>query len=160
MLDLHLAPHIAALTNMIRSRALVLYFQPFASIRLERMSQAFGWSVDELEQQVVSLIQSGEIKARVDRQNKVRKPPPRLLGMHPLCRLTTNPGRFSRRRRRTSARRSSLGLSRTGRACRPRTGSCCCACGCEFILFCLSCPLALAVLVLTGLVTGNKRTSS
>ena len=57
--------------NLIRSKALVLYFQPFASIRLERMSQAFGWSVDDLERQVVSLIQSGEIKARVDRQNKV-----------------------------------------------------------------------------------------
>ena len=52
----------------------MLYFQPFASIRLERMSQAFGWSVDDLERQVVSLIQSGEIKARVDRQNKVRAP--------------------------------------------------------------------------------------
>ena len=42
--------------NLIRSKALVLYFQPFASIRLERMSQAFGWSVDDLERQVVSLI--------------------------------------------------------------------------------------------------------
>ena len=59
------------LTNLIRSRALVLYFQPFASIKLDRMSVAFGWSPTELEEQVVSLIQSGEIKARVDRQNKV-----------------------------------------------------------------------------------------
>ena len=63
--------HVDTLTNLIRSKALVLYFQPFSSIRLERMSQAFGWSVDDLERQVVSLIQSGEIKARVDRQNKV-----------------------------------------------------------------------------------------
>ncbi|KAI0697628.1 PCI-domain-containing protein [Cerioporus squamosus] len=72
-LDVHLYGHMPAITNLIRSKALVQYFQPFASIRLERMSQAFGWSVEELEQQVVSLIQSGEIKARVDRQNKILK---------------------------------------------------------------------------------------
>lgn len=72
--DVHLLQHVSALSNLIRSKALVQYFQPFASIRLERMSQAFGWSVDELEQQVVNLIQSGEIRARVDRQNKVRSP--------------------------------------------------------------------------------------
>lgn len=71
-LDLHLGNHIANITNMIRSRALVQYFQPFASIKLERMSTAFGWTVEELERQVVALIQAGEIQARVDRQNKVR----------------------------------------------------------------------------------------
>ena len=64
--------HVDTLTNLIRSKALVLYFQPFSSIRLERMSEAFGWSVEALERQIVALIQSGEIKARVDRQNKVR----------------------------------------------------------------------------------------
>lgn len=36
------------------------------------MSTAFGWSVEEIEKAVISLIQSGEIKARVDSQNKVR----------------------------------------------------------------------------------------
>ena len=60
------------LTNLIRSRALVLYFQPFASIKLESLSTAFGWTPEYLEQQVVSLIQAGEIQARVDKQNKVR----------------------------------------------------------------------------------------
>lgn len=36
------------------------------------MSQAFGWSVDDIEKAVVGLIQSGEIKGRVDSQSKVR----------------------------------------------------------------------------------------
>jgi COP9 signalosome complex subunit 1 len=49
----------------------VLYFQPFATIRLDRMSAAFGWTVDEVEAQVVGLIQSGDIQGRVDSQNKV-----------------------------------------------------------------------------------------
>lgn len=72
-IDIHLSTHVLNLTNLIRSKALVLYFQPFSSIKLERMGQAFGWTIDEIEQQVVTLIQAGEIKARVDRQNKVRR---------------------------------------------------------------------------------------
>jgi hypothetical protein len=74
-LDIYLAPHVAALANMIRNWAVVLYFQPFASIKLERMSGAFGWTVGEVEEQVVALIQSGDIHGRVDSQNKV---PPTL----------------------------------------------------------------------------------
>lgn len=35
------------------------------------MSAAFGWTVDEVEQHVVGLIQSGDIQGRVDRQNRV-----------------------------------------------------------------------------------------
>jgi COP9 signalosome complex subunit 1 len=69
--DYIIASHVHDLTNLIRDRALVLYFQPFASIRLERMSQAFGFSIPEIEKAVVGLIQSGQIKARLDSQNKV-----------------------------------------------------------------------------------------
>jgi COP9 signalosome complex subunit 1 len=58
--------------NLIRNWAVVLYFQPFSSIKLDRMSAAFGWSVEEVEQHVVALIQSGDIKGRVDSQNKVQ----------------------------------------------------------------------------------------
>ncbi|KAF8713551.1 hypothetical protein AX14_012932 [Amanita brunnescens Koide BX004] len=71
-LDVHLSSHVQQLTNMIRSWAVVLYFQPFKSIRLDRMASAFGWTVEEVEQNVVSLIQSGQIEGRVDSQNKVR----------------------------------------------------------------------------------------
>ncbi|KAF7366739.1 PCI domain-containing protein [Mycena sanguinolenta] len=70
-LDIYLAPHVTELTNMIRNWAVVLYFQPFASIKLDRMSGAFGWTVDQVEEQVVSLIQSGAIHGRVDSQNKI-----------------------------------------------------------------------------------------
>ncbi|KAJ7191547.1 hypothetical protein GGX14DRAFT_600285 [Mycena pura] len=70
-LDIYLAPHVVELTNMIRNWAVVLYFQPFASIRLDRMSGAFGWTVQEVEQQIVNLIQSGSIHGRVDSQNQI-----------------------------------------------------------------------------------------
>ncbi|KAJ7704454.1 hypothetical protein B0H17DRAFT_1326592 [Mycena rosella] len=45
--------------------AVVLYFRPFASIKLERMSGAFGRSVEDVEDQVVALIQSGSIHGRI-----------------------------------------------------------------------------------------------
>lgn len=35
------------------------------------MSLAFGWTIEEVEQHVVNLIQSGAIQGRVDSQNKV-----------------------------------------------------------------------------------------
>ncbi|KAI0267346.1 26S proteasome subunit RPN7-domain-containing protein [Gloeopeniophorella convolvens] len=71
LLDPLLGAHIAGLTALIRARALVLYFQPFATIRFERMSAAFGWSVEDAEREVVALIQRGDILGRVDSQNKI-----------------------------------------------------------------------------------------
>ncbi|TFK68147.1 PCI-domain-containing protein [Pluteus cervinus] len=70
-IDIHLAGHVHDLTALIRNWAIVLYFQPFSSIKLSRMSTAFGWTIDQVEKHVVDLIQSGEIKARVDSQNKI-----------------------------------------------------------------------------------------
>jgi len=72
-LDIHLSTHVKNLTTLIRDKCLVMYLQPFASIRLELMSVAFGWTVEEVEKAVVGLIQSGDIKARVDSLNKVLK---------------------------------------------------------------------------------------
>ncbi|KAK7683842.1 hypothetical protein QCA50_013218 [Cerrena zonata] len=71
--DIYLSNHVNSLVADIQNRALILYFQPFATIKLERMSQAFGWTVERLEQQIVHLIQKGDIQARVDRQNKILK---------------------------------------------------------------------------------------
>lgn len=69
--DIHLHMHINSLYTKITNWAIILYFQPFASIRLERMSEAFGWSVEEVERRVVALIQEGKISGRVDRMNKI-----------------------------------------------------------------------------------------
>ncbi|PPQ85556.1 hypothetical protein CVT25_006726 [Psilocybe cyanescens] len=71
--DIHLSPHVNDLVSAIRNSAVVLYFQPFATIKLERMSAAFGWTVEEVEYHVVNLIQAGDIQGRVDSQNKILK---------------------------------------------------------------------------------------
>jgi COP9 signalosome complex subunit 1 len=67
-----LGPHIGNLTALIRSRAVVLYFRPFATIRLERMSTAFGWTVEDTEREVVSLIQRGIGHPRSRRHSTAR----------------------------------------------------------------------------------------
>jgi COP9 signalosome complex subunit 1 len=68
---MHLSRHVYAITSEIRKRAADLYFQPFASVQLEKMGAAFGVSVTEMERMAVELIQEGRIKARVDSTNKV-----------------------------------------------------------------------------------------
>ncbi|KAG6895799.1 hypothetical protein C0992_012463 [Termitomyces sp. T32_za158] len=71
LVDIHLAPHIIEIIDQIRNWAVVLYFQPFSTIKLDRMSKAFGWSLEEVEKNVVQLIQNGSIQGRVDSQNKI-----------------------------------------------------------------------------------------
>jgi COP9 signalosome complex subunit 1 len=70
-------------TQHLRHTAVVLYFQPFETIRLDRMASAFGWSIDEVEHEVVALIQSGQIQGRVDSQNKVM-----IYGTMPPCMMS------------------------------------------------------------------------
>jgi len=73
LLDLQLNHHVKALTKLIKDRALVLYFGPFASIRLDSLADAFGLTPEETERSVVTLIQEGSIKGRVDSHNKILK---------------------------------------------------------------------------------------
>lgn len=72
-LDHLLAHHVKTLVKLIKDRALVLYFGPFSSIRLENLAEAFGLGLEEVEKAVVALIQEGKIKGRVDSHNKVRR---------------------------------------------------------------------------------------
>ncbi|KAG8827964.1 hypothetical protein FRC17_007649 [Serendipita sp. 399] len=73
LLDNLLSPHVKTLVKLIKDRALVLYFGPFSSIRLESLAEAFGLTTEETEKNVVSLIQDGSIRGRVDSHNKILK---------------------------------------------------------------------------------------
>ena len=55
-IDVHLSSHVHDFTNLIRNWAVVLYFQPFATIKLDRMSAAFGWAIEQVEYHVENLI--------------------------------------------------------------------------------------------------------
>ncbi|GAA5957044.1 hypothetical protein JCM3765_005388 [Sporobolomyces pararoseus] len=73
LLDIHISPHVSTLIRLIRQRALLAYFQPFASVSLSRMASAFG--IEEasvsthLEPELIELIEKGMLKARIDSAN-------------------------------------------------------------------------------------------
>lgn len=72
VLDIHLSHHIDVLLSQIRSRAIVQYFAPFSTTSLGRMATAFGWTETLMQAEVVRLIGTKDLKARVDSRNKVR----------------------------------------------------------------------------------------
>merc|ERR1712226_1535665 len=69
--DYYLAKHVDKLFGMIRKKAMVQYFSPYSSADLNVMASAFGLSVAELENELMSLILDGQIKAKIDSHNKV-----------------------------------------------------------------------------------------
>mmetsp|Transcript_40586 Transcript_40586/g.127951 ORF Transcript_40586/g.127951 Transcript_40586/m.127951 type:complete len:214 (-) Transcript_40586:2348-2989(-) len=70
MLDMYMNPHVDKLYEMIRSKALVQYFTPFASVQMPLMAQAFSTNVADLQKELTQLIMKKEIKARIDSHNK------------------------------------------------------------------------------------------
>lgn len=73
-LDPYLMPLLPTLTAAIHSRALQQYAQPFASLLLPQMAEAFAVDVKTLERDLALQIQQGKIAARIDSHNKVRVP--------------------------------------------------------------------------------------
>jgi hypothetical protein len=70
-LDLHLHDHVEQLYTDVRSKALVQYFSPFATVDMRLMASAFNVSVEALEKELAALIMAKQISARIDSQNKV-----------------------------------------------------------------------------------------
>jgi len=71
LLDIYIGRHTEALYRMIRSRALIQYFTPYASVQMSTMAQAFSTSVEDLQKELAALIMKKEIKARIDSHNKI-----------------------------------------------------------------------------------------
>jgi COP9 signalosome complex subunit 1 len=71
LLDMYMNPHVEKLYGMIRSKALIQYFTPFASVQMPMMAQAFSTSVPELQKELTELIMKKDIKARIDSHNKI-----------------------------------------------------------------------------------------
>lgn len=71
MLDMYLAPHISSLYMQIRNRALIQYFSPYLSADMHLMAKAFNRTVNILEDELMQLILTGQIQARIDSHNKI-----------------------------------------------------------------------------------------
>jgi hypothetical protein len=74
-LDIHLSSHYATLVEAITRRALRQFVQPFDSLKIERLATSMGWSgiqgQERAVNELISLIQKGEIQGKLDVIDKV-----------------------------------------------------------------------------------------
>ena len=91
------------------------------------MSLAFGWTVEEVERHVVALIQSGDIKGRVDSQNKVS----RSVGRTTKRLLTIDVCRYCKQRKRTTGPTYLPAASVQGQILRLQIANSCYGCDCK-----------------------------
>ncbi|KAA8896114.1 26S proteasome subunit RPN7-domain-containing protein [Sphaerosporella brunnea] len=71
LLDIHLYHHVRSLYDSIRSKSIVQYFIPFSCVTLSSMAEAFATNEARLESELVGMIQSGILDARIDTQNRL-----------------------------------------------------------------------------------------
>ncbi|PWN33966.1 uncharacterized protein FA14DRAFT_124575 [Meira miltonrushii] len=75
LLDVILAPHFHTLSRHIVQRALRQFVQPFDTLQVHRLATSLGWSDEQGRMRALNellhLIQSGDIAGRLDLQNNV-----------------------------------------------------------------------------------------
>jgi len=71
LLDIYMNAHVEKLYAMVRSKALIQCFTPFASVQMPMMAQAFSTTVPALQKELTELIMKKDIKARIDSHNKI-----------------------------------------------------------------------------------------
>lgn len=70
-LDVHLSRHLPELFGLIRTKSIVEYFIPFSCVTLSTLNEAFAVKGESIERELISMIKSGRLEARIDTQNKV-----------------------------------------------------------------------------------------
>ncbi|KAI9761752.1 MAG: hypothetical protein M4579_000846 [Chaenotheca gracillima] len=71
LLDIHLQKHVDPLYDAVRSKSIVQYFIPFSCVTLDSMAEAFATDEGHIEGELVSMIESGVLEARIDTQNRL-----------------------------------------------------------------------------------------
>lgn len=72
LLDLYLRHHVPVLLFRIRNKCIVQYFLPFSCVTLENMNAAFAKPGESLEKELIGMIKSGVLKARINTIDKVK----------------------------------------------------------------------------------------
>jgi len=71
LLDIHLSRHVHELYATIRSKSIVEYFIPFSCVTLDSLNKAFSRKGQTIDAELIEMISSGQLEARIDTQNKV-----------------------------------------------------------------------------------------
>ncbi|KAK8111525.1 COP9 signalosome complex subunit 1 [Apiospora kogelbergensis] len=71
LLDIHLQGHVPAIFSAIRNKCIVQYFIPFSCVTLESMHKSFAKPGESLESELIAMIRSGKLKARINTIDKL-----------------------------------------------------------------------------------------
>jgi COP9 signalosome complex subunit 1 len=71
LLDIYLQRHVPTIYSRIRSKCIVQYFEPFSCVTLANLEAAFGIPGQSLQSELVSMIKSGALQARVNTMDQV-----------------------------------------------------------------------------------------
>ncbi|KAI2626714.1 26S proteasome subunit RPN7-domain-containing protein [Hypoxylon sp. NC1633] len=71
LLDIHLQKHVSILYSEIRSKCIVQYFTPFSCVTLESMKKTFGKPNESIESELIGMIKSGVLNARINTIDKL-----------------------------------------------------------------------------------------
>ncbi|KAK5664231.1 hypothetical protein OQA88_447 [Cercophora sp. LCS_1] len=66
MLDLYLQKHIPKIYADIRNKCIIQYLIPFSCVTLDTLEAAFGSPEEPIEEQLVAMIRSGSLQARIN----------------------------------------------------------------------------------------------
>jgi len=70
-IDMYLKDQASDILSAVRGKAMVQFFSPFSAMGMDRMADAFGVTVQELESELVTCISQGHIDAKIDSHKKV-----------------------------------------------------------------------------------------
>ncbi|KAI1423583.1 26S proteasome subunit RPN7-domain-containing protein [Xylaria sp. FL1777] len=71
LLDIYLQKHIPKIFRLIRKKCIVQYLVPFSCVTLDSMNAVFAKPEESLEEELISMIKSGALKARINTIDKL-----------------------------------------------------------------------------------------
>jgi COP9 signalosome complex subunit 1 len=134
LLDIYLQDHVASIFKQVRTKSIIQYFEPFSRVTLDALSQTFGptpitsttsrggkngkatsTTTVPIENELIELIESGQLSARIDLEERVLVAKERDLRAELYEETTDSIGNFIHETRlkllRTNAIRAGLEVS-------------------------------------------------
>jgi COP9 signalosome complex subunit 1 len=85
LLDIYLQDHVSSIFKQVRTKSIIQYFEPFSRVTLDALAKTFGPSlstapvsgangastIQPLEHEIIELIESGQLSARIDLEARV-----------------------------------------------------------------------------------------
>lgn len=72
LLDIYLQKHVPTIYGSIRSKCIVQYFTPFSCVTLSSLSDAFALPGQDIQRELIAMIKSGALQARINTIDQVR----------------------------------------------------------------------------------------